>query len=280
MKEKHIMKIKFWNVVIYSIILFGALFEFFPMIWLVVFSLGKDTDMFATEILKIPDPIQWGNYISAWVDGKMAQYMFNNIVVTISTITLVVLFSLMLGYAFSRIKWKGSKIIFGIIILGMMIPIHATIIPNYFVFKALKLTDSYLGLIIPYTAFNLTVATFIMTGFMKSIPASLEESAIIDGCGVYRIIFNIVFPLLKPAIITVVILTFISSWNEFIMAYTFISKSYMRTLPFSVYEFAGRFTSSYAKQFAVMAIASVPTITLYILLNEQITKGITMGALK
>ena len=267
----------FW---IYIVLFLAALLQFFPMVWLFDFSLCKDSELFTSSILKIPNEVQWVNYERAWVDGKMPLYMKNSIIVCGATIILVILFSMMLSYAFARIEWKGRGLVFTIILLGMMIPIQATLVPNFLVFKALNLTDSYLGLIIPYTAFSLPMAVFIMTGFMKSVPRSLEESAIIDGCGIYRIIFLIDLPLVKPAIVTITVITFLNNWNEFIMAFTYTSKTALRTLPFSVYEFAGLYSASYATQFAVMLLSSLPTLLVYVFLNEQITKGVTMGALK
>lgn len=267
----------FWA---YFILIIGALVQFFPMVWLFDFSLCKDSELFTSAILKIPNEIQWVNYEKAWIDGKMPLYMKNSVIVCGITILLVILFSMMLSYAFSRMEWKGRNFVFTGILLGMMIPIQSTLVPNFLVFDTLNLTDTYLGLIIPYTAFSLPMAVFIMTGFMKSIPRSLEESAIIDGCGIYRIIFLIDLPMVKPAIVTITVITFLNNWNEFIMAFTYISKTALRTLPFSVYEFSGLYSSSYATQFAVMLLSSLPTLLVYIFLNEQITKGVTMGALK
>lgn len=264
----------------YTLLLLLSLLQLFPMVWLVNFSLCKDSELFTSSILKVPNAVQWVNYRRAWVDGKILLYMKNSLFVCGAAILLVVVFATMLGYAFSRMEWRGRRSLFTIILLGMMIPIQTTLVPNFLIFKALRLTDTYAGLIIPYTAFSLPMGVFIMTGFMKSIPRAIEESAVIDGAGVYRTIFRIVMPMLKPAIVTVMVITFLNNWNEFIMAFTYTSKTALRTLPFSVYEFAGLYSSSYATQFAVMALSSVPALLVYVFLNEQITRGITMGALK
>jgi len=153
-------------------------------------------------------------------------------------------------------------------------------LPNFFTFAKLGILDSYWALIIPYVAFSLPLGVFIMTGFMESLPRSLEESAVMDGAGIFRIIFALIFPLTKPAMVTVVIMTFLNTWNEFIMAATYISSDKYRTLPFAVYNFAGQYASNYSVQFAVMGLVALPSLIIYILLNEQITKGVTDGALK
>jgi raffinose/stachyose/melibiose transport system permease protein len=115
---------------------------------------------------------------------------------------------------------------------------------------------------------------------MESMPRAMEESAVIDGCGVWRIILNIVMPLNKPALVAVVVTTFLSSWNEFIMAVTYLNDNRFRTLPFSIYNFAGRYSADYAVQFAVMTVTALPTIVLFIIFNEQMTKGIMLGGIK
>ena len=264
-------------LILLSVVAFGQLF---PLIWLVDFSLCKSGDLFVSGILKIPDPPQFQNYVTAWVDGKIPQFLFNSILITAFTIAGTVFLALTMGYAFVRMKWKLRGVFLTIVLLGMMIPIHATLLPNFITFRKIGLLDTYQGLIIPYIAFSMPLGIYIMTGFLESIPKSIEESAVIDGCGIYRIIFQIVFPLTKPAVVTIAIMTFLNSWNEFIMAVTYLSNDKFRTLPFSVWNFAGQYISEYAVQFAVMALTAIPALLVYILLNEQITKGVTVGAVK
>lgn len=273
-------KISTSNKIIIAILTLFAFGQIFPLIWLFDFSLVKAGELFASKILVWPNPPLWSNYVTAWVDGKIPQFLFNSVFVTVITIGLTILVSITLGYAFTRMRWKLSKLCLTIILLGMMIPIHATLLPNFIIFNKVGLINTYLGLIIPYVAFGMPVGTFIMTGFLEGIPAALEESAVIDGCGVFRIIFSIILPLLKPAIVTVAVMTFLSTWNEFIMAVTFLNDDSLRTLPFAVMNFAGQYSSNYSVQFAVMGITAIPSIVVYIFLNEQITKGVAMGAVK
>jgi raffinose/stachyose/melibiose transport system permease protein len=273
-------KITLSRAVLLAILTVVAVGQIFPLIWLVDFSLCKSGDLFGSNILKLPSPPQWHNYITAWVDGKILRFLINSLVVNIASVTLTVLFALMMGYAFTRMEWKFKNKLLAFVLLGLMIPIHATLLPNFISFKALGIQDSYLALIIPYVAFSLPQAVFLMTGFMESIPKSLEESAVLDGCNIFKMIFYIIFPLTKPAIVTVVIMTFLNTWNEFIMAATYLSSNTYRTLPFAVYNFSGQYASNYSVQFSVMALVALPSLIIYIILNEQITNGITVGALK
>ncbi|HEX2927633.1 MAG TPA: carbohydrate ABC transporter permease [Ruminiclostridium sp.] len=281
--KKKIVIIKKKNIVswmIFAAMTIVAFIQFFPLVWVLDFSFSKDTDLFGSSILTIPNPIQWRNYVTAFVDGHVLQYALNSLVVCSLTISITVLLSLTLGYAFTRMEWKLRGFFMSIILLGMMVPIHATLLPNFLVYSKIHILNTYLALLLPYIAFALPTGVFIMSGFLESIPKSLEESAFMDGCGVYRTIFSIILPVTKPAIVTVTVMTFLSVWNEFILANTYLSTTTFRTLPFSVFEFSSKYVSQYSVQFAVMVITAIPAIAVYIVLNEHITKGVTMGAVK
>lgn len=265
------------------ILVFFVLFsimQIFPMIWLLDFSLCKSGDLFVSGILKWPEEFQFQNYVTAWIDGKILMHLINSIIVTGITVAGTVVFSLTIGYAVTRMKWKFSGLILNIILLGMMIPLEATLLPNYLVFSKIGINNSYLGLIIPYIAFSLPGGVFVMTGFLKSLPRALEESAVMDGCSIFGIIYRIVLPITKPALVTITITAFINNWNEFMMMQTYLSTDKLKTLPYAVFRFQGQYSSNYAVQFAVMMLVALPTLIIYLILNEQVTKGITVGAVK
>ncbi|WP_100404711.1 carbohydrate ABC transporter permease [Bacillus solitudinis] len=268
------------RLMLWIFLLLVASIQLFPLIWLINFSLVDSSEFYSDKILVWPDVIKWENYTNAWIEGNFVRYLFNSILVSGTTIVLTVVISLSMAYAFTRMSWKWNKFFFVIILLGIMIPIHATLLPNFTIFRALGLTNSYWGLILPYTAVSVPFSTFILTGFMRSIPRSVEESAVIDGASIYRIVFQIILPLTMPAIVTVAVTTFLTCWNEFIMAYTFLSDDRLKTLPFSVMNFAGQYSSDYGSQFAVMVLTSIPAIIIYAIFNEKITKGVTAGAVK
>jgi raffinose/stachyose/melibiose transport system permease protein len=257
-----------------------AFVELFPLIWLVDFSLAKSGDLFASNLLIVPHPPQWKNYVTAFVDGKVLHFLCNSIFVNAITVVATILISLMVAYACTRMRWKLNRTVMNILLLGMMIPIHATLLPNFLIYNKAGMVDTVFALLIPYIAFSLPQGIFIMASFLESVPHALEESALMDGCGVYRIIFQIILPITKPSIVTIAIMTFLNNWNEFVMAMTYLTSDKWRTLPFSVLQFQGQYSSNYAVQFAVMALTALPALLIYILLNEQITKGIVVGAVK
>lgn len=274
-KRKKITKPILWIVLIIV-----AVIQIFPLIWLLDFSLASSSEMFTNGLLIIPKKIQWDNYVKAFVDGNFLWYLKNSVLINGLAVLLVIVVSIMSAFACRRMKWKLSMFVKTLLLMGLMIPIHATLLPNYKIYSQLGLTDTIWALLIPYVAFSLPQGLFLMTSFMESIPVELEEAAVMDGCGIYRIIFEIITPMLKSSIATVAIMTFLNNWNEFMMASTYLSSDKWKTLPFSVLEFTGEYSSNYAVQFAVMALTAAPAVIVYIILNKHITKGVAMGAVK
>lgn len=268
------------KIILWIVLIFVAIIQLFPLIWLVDFSLGSSNEMFTNGLLIIPRKIRWDNYVKAFVDGNFLHYLRNSVLINTLAVILVVVISIMAAFACVRMRWKLSGLVSTMLVMGMMIPIHATLLPNYKIYNMLHLTDTIWALLIPYVAFSLPQGMFLMTGFIQSVPKELEEAAVMDGCGIYRIVFQIVTPLLKPSIATVAIMTFLNNWNEFMMASTYLSTPAWKTLPFSVLEFTGEYSSNYAVQFAVMALTAAPAVIVYIILNKHISKGVAMGAIK
>jgi raffinose/stachyose/melibiose transport system permease protein len=222
----------------------------------------------------------WSNYSKAFTDGHFLLYLKNSILINVLAVILVLIASIMAGFACRRMRWKLSGFVKTLLLMGMMIPIHATLLPNYKIYTELGITDTMWALLIPYVAFSLPQGLFLMTSFIESIPVELEEAAVIDGCGIYRIIFQVITPMLKTSSATVSIMTFLNNWNEFMMARIYLSSDKWKTLPFSILDFTGQYSSNYAIQFAVMALTAAPAIIVYIILNKHITKGVAMGAVK
>lgn len=265
---------------LYLLLITIALGQLFPLVWLVNYSLVTSSELFGNAFLKWPNPIQWINYYRAWVDGKILIYFINSLLVVGLAVVFSVLFSFMLSYACIRMDWKLRSWVYGFVMMGMMIPIHATLLPNFKLFNFTGIYDTYWALIIPYVAFSLSFNTLVFSGFLKTIPRALEESALIDGCSIWGAMFKIIAPVSKPAMTTVAIMTFMNNWNEFIMVNTYLRSDHLRTLPFSIYKFSGEYSSDYAVQFACMVFVALPSLLLYFFLSKYIIGGVTVGAVK
>lgn len=257
-----------------------AFIQMFPLIWLADFSLCKSNEMFTSGILVWPEEFQWGNYVKAFTDGNFLHYLKNSFLINILAVVLVILISVLAVFACDRMYWKLKGVVRIMMVMGMMIPIHATLLPNYVLYDRLGLTDTIWALLIPYVAFSLPQGFFLTSSFMDSIPRELEEAAVVDGCGIYRIVGIIILPLMKSSIVTVSIMTYLNNWNEFMLATTYLSSNTWKTLPFCILEFTGQYSSDYAVQFAVMTLTAAPALLIYILLNKHITKGAALGAVK
>jgi raffinose/stachyose/melibiose transport system permease protein len=278
-QQLRIRKKTVWAL-LYTFLILFALLQLFPLVWLFDYSLCKSGELFGSELLKLPRPVQWINYANAWTNGHIPRYLMNSIIIVSISVVCSTLFAFFIGYACTRMVWKLRLVVFNIVMLGMIIPIHTTLLPNFVWFKVFGLLNTRVGLTIPYIAFTLSFNTLMFSGMLKGLPRSVEESAWIEGASMTTLLFQVVAPMVTPAFATVSIMTFLTNWNEFIMANTFLASENLRTIPFSVIRFEGEYASQYAVQFACMALAALPAIVLYFLFNKWIIAGITAGAVK
>lgn len=267
--------------VILTVILIGvALIQIFPFYWMITFSLKDNNEIYGGNIAGLPKALHFENYAKAFTTGNIGTYLMNSIIVTGVTILVVVVCSCMASYALLRMHWKFRKLTFGFFLIGYMIPMHATLLPLMILLGKLNLMNTRLALILPYIAFGLPFAIYILSGFMSGIPRELEEAACIDGCSIYQIFFKIIFPLLKPAIATISIFTFLSSWNELMLSMTFINDPAKKTLAYGIMAFQGQYAVDWGTIGAGLTIATLPTLILYLVFSESFQKGVVAGAVK
>ncbi len=257
-----------------------VLSQVFPLVWVFSYSIKKSGDLFGPELLSFPRDPQWINYQKAFFDGKIPQYLGNTLKVVIPSVVLGTILPFCLAYACTRMEWKLKKLVWLLVIIGMTIPIHTTLLPNFIWYRMFHLIDTHLGLIISYMAFTMAFNTIVFTGLLAGIPRSMEESAFIDGAGYHVILPQIIAPMAVTGFATVGVQTFLSHWNEFLMANTYLSSESKRTLPFSIILFSGQYSSDYALQFACMSLVALPPLILYFVFNKWILAGVTAGAVK
>ena len=227
------------RIIMYIGLILWLVINLFPVYWMFTFSLKSNAEIFGENVAGLPREWLWSNYTAAIRTGNMPRYFLNSIIVAVATIAITLVVALMGTFALTRLIWKQRKNLNKFFMLGLTIPIHASIVPVYVTLSRLHLLNTYWALIIPYSAFSLSMAILVCTGFMNEIPRELDESACIDGCGVWGIFFRIIVPLMRPAVATVGIYTFLQCWNELMFANIFISKSALRTLPVGVQALSG-----------------------------------------
>lgn len=217
--------IKPGRALVFSLLCIYAVIQLYPMLWLIMFSLKDNKQIFGGNALGLPSPWVFENYAVAFNNAKVGIYLLNSVIVTGATILIVIILSTMASYAITRLKWKLSGLFLLFITTGMMIPVHASLLPLFLTFSKTGLLNTRLSLILPYVGFGLAMATNIMTIFFKTVPAELEEAAIIDGCNLRQTFLRVMVPMVKPAITTVAIFTYLDAWNELMFANTFINKA-------------------------------------------------------
>ena len=268
------------RILIYIGLIFWLIIDLFPVYWMFTFSLKNNEEIFGNNIIGLPKHWLWSNYTSALNTGHMSLYFLNSTIVAVATIVITLAVALMGTFALTRMVWKGRKTLNKFFMLGLTIPIHASIVPVYVTLSRLHLLNTYWALIIPYSAFSLSMAILVCTGFMNEIPRELDEAACIDGCSIWGIFFRIIVPMMKPAVATVGIYTFLQCWNELMFANIFISKTELKTLPVGVQALSGQYTTDWGPIGAALVLATFPTLLVYIFLSKKIQDSFAAGAIK
>jgi raffinose/stachyose/melibiose transport system permease protein len=266
--------------IVYVILICWAVASLFPIYWMLTFSLKNNAEIFGENPAGIPREFRFSNYAMVFSKDALARYFLNSVLVTGGTIILVVMTAAMSTYAMIRMEWRLRGPAMSILMLGLMIPIHAALLPVFIMMRRLHILNTLWALIIPYTAFAVPMGIMIFSGFMNSIPREMEEAACIDGCNIYRIFFQIVFPLLRPAVATITIFTFLQSWNELMFAVVFISRDSVKTLTVGIQAMSGRYLTEWGPIGAALVVATVPTLLIYLFLSNQVQKSFIAGAVK
>lgn len=273
-------KDKAMNIISYILLSIWFVINVFPVYWMFTFSLKGNKEIFGDNVAGLPRDWRWSNYTKALGTGNMPKYFLNSIIVTAATILITLIAALMATYAMTRIIWRGRTLMNKFFMLGITIPVHVSLVPIFMTLSKLGILNSYWSLIVPYSAFSLAMGILICTGFMDDLPIELDEAACIDGCGLWRTFFYIILPLMKPALATVGIYTFLQCWNELMFATTFISDDKLKTLPVGIRELSGRYTVDWGPIGAALAVATFPTLLVYIFLSKRIQGSFIAGAVK
>ena len=201
-------------------------------------------------------------------------------IVTGAVVIVATVLSAMAAYGLTRLRWRLSKLVLALFLLGLSIPMHAAVVPLFAMFNKLQLVNTYLAVIIPHVVFAMPIAILILTSFFSTIPHEVEEAAVMDGCSIWGVFFKIICPMAVPSLVTVAVITFINAWNDLLLPQIFLSDPEMMTLPVGLTAFQGRYSTDYVAMIAAVVITIIPTIVVYSLLHKKIISGMTAGAVK
>ncbi|MDR3373111.1 MAG: carbohydrate ABC transporter permease [Ancalomicrobiaceae bacterium] len=250
-----------------------------PFLYLALMSFKTQEETYSASIWALPKSFNLVNYEEV-LRGRFFTYLGNSVLVVSVSVVLIVLISAMAAFALARLKFRLSGPLFGLIVAGMIVPVHVTLVPIYLLTRQIGLYDTPFGLIGPYVAISLPISVFILTEFMRQIPKELEEAAELDNCGPFAKFFKIFLPLCGPGVSTVAIYNAIQLWNEFIFAYVLTSSPDKRTLPLAVWDFQGQYQTNIPAALAVVTLSCLPLIIAYAIGQEHIVKGMMAGSLK
>ena len=277
---------KISRFIIFTVLAGYLVWVVYPMLWVAYSSFKTDEAIFRDAFaLPALDGLQTDNYTRAWSEARFGDYFLNSIIVTVASVTLIVLLGAMTAYALARFYHPLGRGVFWVFLAGLMIPVQLSIVPLFFELRAMGLLNSRAGLVLVYTANGLPFAIFILAGFFKSLPRSLYEAAVVDGCSEASAFWRVLLPLAKPGLVTVAIFQFIGIWKEYFFAFMFTSGdggAGVRTLPLGLANLSitSQYRSDYGMLFAGLVIVTIPILIVFIALQKHLVKGVTAGALK
>lgn len=251
----------------------------FPAIWLFYSSL-KEKSEFYNSPLALPKAPDFQHYISILTKSNILTWMGNTIRNSVLSLFFILLLGFIIGYFLSRYRFRGRNMLYSYFLIGMLVPVHALMVPMYVLFTKAGLNDNWFTLVLPYTALGLPIAVFLAESYIKSIPLEVEEAAAIDGSSIHRTLFSIILPMCKPILVTVGIIQFFYVWNEFTYSLILIDSEKWMTVPVGITLFKGQFSTDFPKMMTAMLLAILPAMALYFAFSKQITEGMVAGAVK
>lgn len=262
----------------YTFLTIYSIASIYPLVWMVFYSFKNNEEITVSNSFGLPAVWRFENYVNAWDSFNIPMYFKNSIIVSAISVTLTIVISLMFAYATARMTWRLQTAARIYITIGMFIPVQIVLIPLVILVKSLHLTNTFTSLVLPYVAFQMSFASIVFYGFLRALPFEIEEAAHIDGASILRTFAEIIVPMVKPAIASVLIFTFLNVWNEFMVALILINKETYKTLPLGLVSFKGQFMTDWGGMGAAMVIAAVPTIILYLMFSEKVEKALTVGS--
>ncbi|MEV6282236.1 carbohydrate ABC transporter permease [Kribbella sp. NPDC051770] len=260
----------------------GALVMIYPLLWMVGGSFKDETDIFS-QLNPFPSSLDPRNYVSGWTatDPTFTRFYLNSMLIAALAVAGNVIACTLTAYAFARLEFRGKKVFFAVMLGSIMLPAHALLIPQYVLFFNLGWVNTYLPLVVPKFLATDAFFIFLMVQFIRTIPRTLDEAAMIDGCGKVRIFSRIILPLTGPVLITTMIFTFIWTYNDFFAQLIYLSYPSSETVPVALRRFVDATgDSSYGQLLAMSVLSLVPTFVVFLLAQRRIVEGIATTGLK
>ena len=267
-------------VALWLALVLTALVWVLPFVFIVFTSLKSEADIYGGNVFGPPAHAAWSNYAHAWLRGNFSTTLLNSVVITAIKVPLGIIISAALAYALSQTKLRLRDTIFLVLLCGTMIPFQVLLAPLFTLVNGLGLTNSYVGVILPYIAFGIPYQVFVLRGFFRQIPGEMQEAAMMDGASHLSIFWRVYLPLAVPALAALVILDFVATWNEFAMALVILQDQSRWTLPLGLMSFQGQFASAYGPLNAAIVMTVIPAVIVYLIFQRYFVSGLMAGAVK
>ena len=267
------------NFLIQALLVVNGFVMVYPLVVMVLSAFKSNAEIFASPFA-LPESFGLTNAARVWNETSFVRYLLNSLTVTAASVAVIIVFGTMAAYAIARYPFRLSAVVFMFFLSGLMVPLKLAIIPLFIQLDLLGLIDTRPGLVLVYVAMGLPSAVFIMTGFLRTLPGELEESARIEGASELRTMISVMLPLARPAMVIAAIQNTVPIWNDFFFPLVFISSDRLKTLPQGLTVFMGEYNTDWGVLFAGLTLAALPIIVVYVLLSRQFIAGLTQGAIK
>ena len=267
-----IRRVLIWLVVLVNV---------YPLFWMLTASFKTPAEFVEKPAYALNAGFYLQNYIDAWTRGKMAIFFRNSLINTVVSLAFIIFFTVTISFALTKMHWKGREFCKKYFAFGIMIPVATSLIPLFQIFQGMNLINTRAALILVYVASAISFSIYLIAGSMLSFPDEIMEAAVIDGCGIYNLMWRVVVPLTKNSIITVLVIQFFFKWNDLLYSMTFISSTELKTIQTGLLYFQDEFGSkNWGAIFASVSICVIPMLLMYLVLNKKVIEGMTSGAVK
>ncbi|MDN4618601.1 carbohydrate ABC transporter permease [Paenibacillus sp. PsM32] len=269
------------HIVLRIFLIIQALIVVYPLIWNVLASFKTNTEVMESP-WSLPKTLNWENYVNAFTTARIGDYMLNSVLVVAMSMVILLAVALPTAYALGRMQFRGRGLITNLYMAGLFIGGAYIIVPLFILMNNLHMLDNRFWLSAVYATGSLSFSVYLMIGFMKSIPQDFEEAALIDGAGYMNILFRIILPITRPAIVTLVVFGFFDFWNEYVLALTLVTSDEKKTIPIGLANLMQiqQYATDWGSLFAGLVIVLIPTVIVYALLQKRLTEGMMMGGVK
>ncbi len=268
------------KVALYAILIILALIWIVPMFTLAATAIKSKAEFYGGGgLFSLPKHIAWDNFINAITKGRLFTYMKNDLIVSCLKVPLGIFVEALAAFALTRLNIRYKTGLFIFFLIGMMLPMQTALVPINVIFSKLGLLNSYFGLFYVYVGFGISFGILILRGFFNGIPKELDEAAYIDGCNKWQLFYRIIFPVAKPAVATLIITDFLSTWNEYLLASVIINDNRKKTVPVGIMTFVGEHGTDYGYLCAGVLISVIPVLIVYLVFQRYFVEGMA-GAVK